>query len=236
MQEMELPADMVLRLVREAAGRRADAERNFRDTLVLARQAEVPMASIAEAASLSVSRVHTIIEEKQMQTYASIAPERRVATDDVVIVAAKVAYPDYLGLNAYICQDGRTFRDVVRMGFYRRGKIEPHFPAIRAVEDHVAFSDENAARLRATGSPIDREIADLIESAPSYYKSYEGEPHKVFLLTAPDDLPATLVLPQPIIHETGGRGSAFTQWQRYVSEAALYANPTSTRELLAPAI
>jgi hypothetical protein len=218
-------------LIRQAAAHRREADQHFRAVLLSARAAGLPLTSISGAANLSVSRIHAILEEEKMQTYAPPTPSNTAAaTDDVLIVAARIAYPDYLRKPAYICQDGRSFRDVVRLGFYRHGQIEPHFPAIRAIEDHVPFSRDHAARLRATGSPIDRELADLIETVPHYYRKWEGEPHKVFLLTTPDD-PQTLVLGQPIRHDTGGRGSAWTMGQRYTSEAALLANPRSTDDL-----
>jgi hypothetical protein len=116
------------------------------------------------------------------------------------------------------------------MGFYRRGKIERHFPSIRAIEDNVAFTRQNAERLRATGSPVEHDVSDLIETLLDHHRRTEGHTHMVFLLTAPDD-PQTLVLPQPIRHDTGGRGSAWTMGQRYVGEAALRRHPETTDEL-----
>jgi hypothetical protein len=231
MQRMDERTDLHLQLIRQAAAHRFVAEQHFRAVLVSARAAGLPLASIAGATDLSVSRIHAILEEEKMQAHAVTAlTNSAVATDDVLIVAARVAYPDYLRYNAYICQDGRSFREVMRLGFYRHGQIEPHFPAIRAIDDHVPFSDEHAKRLRATGSPVDREIANLIETAPRYYRKHEGEKHKVFLLTPPDD-PQTLVLPQPIRHNRSGRGSAWTFGHGYASEAALLANPRSTDDL-----
>jgi hypothetical protein len=221
--------NLFLQLIRHAAEGRRESEHHFRVIIVMAREAGLPLTAIADAAGLSVARIHAILEEEQMQTRAP-ASGTTTATDDVVVVAAKLAYPDYLHHNAYICQDGRSFRDVHRLGFYRHGQIEVHFPTVRAIEDHVPFSDENVERLRATGSPIDRELADLIDSVPHYYRNYEGEPHKVFLLSPPDD-PQTLRLAQPLRHDTAGRGSAWTMGQRYIGEQALLRNPRTTDDL-----
>src|SRR3989442_783009 len=96
---------------------------------------------------------------------------------------------------------GDLHLQLVRQAAKRRGKIEAHFPTIRAIEDNVPFSHDHANQLRATGSPIDRELATLIDAVPGYYKTYDGEPHKVFLLSPPDD-PQTLRLAQPIRHDT----------------------------------
>jgi hypothetical protein len=222
-------ADLHLQLVRQAAERRRESEQHFRAMISAARSVDLPLSRIAKAAHLSVARVHAILEEELMQA-ATLAPgSAPVASDDVVVVPARFGYSDYLDFNAYICWAGRSFRDVGRMGFYRRGQIEPHFPTIRWIEDNVAFTGEHATRLRATGSPIDLEIAALIDAAPSYHKRSSRE-HKVFLLSPPED-EQTLTLAQPIRHYTSGRGTAWTMNQRYVSEAALRRSPRDTDEL-----
>jgi hypothetical protein len=222
--------DLHLQLVRQAAERRSEAGQNFRAMIVAAASAGVPQTRIAKAADLSVARIHAILQEEEMSAIAP-APNAPVpATDDVVVVAARIAYEEYIHYNAYVCQPGRTFRDVDRMGFYRHSSIERHFPAIRAIEDGVPFTRENADRLRATGSPVDREVGDLIDTLLDHHKRYEGDVHEVVLLTTPDD-PQTVTLPRAIRHHPTGRGSAWTMGQRYISEAALRRNPQTTDEL-----
>jgi hypothetical protein len=170
-------------------------------------------------------------KEEKMHTYAP-APEvsGKTATDDVVVVAARIAYDEYLNYHAYVCQVGRSFRDVNRLGFYSRGQIKPHFPAIRTVEDHLTFSRETVTQLRTSGSTTDAEIADLIETLVNHNRRDDWNTYKVFLLTSPND-PQTLTLPHPIRHDTSGRGSAWTMGQRYLGEAALLRNPQTTDEL-----
>lgn len=153
-----------------------------------------------------------------------------VAADDVLVVAARNAYDEYLHYHAYISQAGRSFRDVHRIGFYRLGKIEPHFPTIRAAEDHVEFSNDNVERLRSSASPVDHELADLIATLVSHHRRDDWDSYQVFLLTPPAD-PQTLTLPQPILHDTRGRGSAWTFGHRYISEASLLRTPRNTDEL-----
>ena len=165
-----------------------------------------------------------------MQTDTAVPVTSAVATDDVLVVAARNAYDEYLNYHAYVCQAGRSFRDVHRIGFYRHGKIEPHFPTIRASEDHVAFSTENVERLRSSGSAVDRELADLIATLVSHHLRDDWDSYQVFLLTPPAH-PQTLTLPQPIMHDTRGRGSAWTFGHRYIGEASLLRNPRNTDEL-----
>ncbi len=231
-----LSPELVLRLVGEAAARRSEAERHFREMVVTARAAAIPLQRIAEAASLSTSRVHAIVEEERelMSTLLTHARPRPTTPDDNVLVVAggKIAVVDYLRYSAYICQPERSFRDVERMGFYRNGQIEPFFPRIRYRRMNLDWTQANAAALRQTGAALDTEIAELIErtlSDPGDPR-HEGQPYQVFLLTQQDD-PQTLTIAQPIRHRTLGRGTGWTQGTRYTSEDALRRNPATTAEL-----
>jgi hypothetical protein len=53
-------------------------------------------------------------------------------SDEVVVVAARNAHPEYLRRSVYVCQAKRSFRDgLTRMGFYANGAIQRHLPRIR---------------------------------------------------------------------------------------------------------
>jgi hypothetical protein len=232
-----LSPKIVLRLVGEAAARREEADRHFREMVVTARAAEIPLHRIAEAAGLSASRIHAIIgEEKELMSTLLSAHERPRPTtpdDDVLVVpGGKVAVADYLRHHAYICQPERSFRDVERMGFYRNGQIEPFFPRIRYRRMNLDWTRANAEALRQTGAALDGEVADLIERTlddPGDPR-HEGLRYQVLLLTPKDD-PHTLTLTQPVNHRTVGRGTAWVQGTRYTSEEALRRNPATTAEL-----
>lgn len=228
------PAEQfLLEFVTEAAERRRRAEQHFRRSVVAARAAGLPLPLIADAAGLSVSRVHAIAneEEAKVALAAGPSPEGAAEASDVLVVAAgKAAARDYLDYNAYVCQPNRPFREVDRLGFYRRRRIEPYFPLVRRRVLDVVFSRENAQRLRATGSQLDRELADLIDAILTDGRRSEHSRYQVFLLTAPDD-PRTLLLDDPIHHAVLGRGSAWTQGARYTSESRLRRNPRTTAEL-----
>ena len=227
---MGTDTQLLIQLVAQAATRRREAEQHFRSMIFAASAAGVPLAPIAEAADLSVSRVHAIIKQEGSMPLAPAAPATHTPSKDVLVVAAKNAYDEYLDYCAYVCQRGRGFRDVDRMGFYRLGKIEPHFPRIIGIAQHVDFTPANVERLRATGSPVDREVARIVETLLKHRKRRDGEVFDVFVLSSPDH-PDTLTLDQPIKHRATGRGSAWTMGQRYIAERSLENNPTTTDDL-----
>ena len=183
---------------------------------------------------MSVSRTHGIIEEEEEQMSVvtqQVGHDATLVVHDVLVVAAgRAAAREYYELGAYVCQEGRSFRDVDRMGFYRHRRLERHFPRIRYWVDHVEFTREDVARLRSTGAPLDAEVAELVETMLDQERRREGARHQVLLLTAPDD-PDTLVLDEPIPHTHVGRGSAWTQGTRYTSEASLRTGPRTTDDL-----
>ena len=74
-------------------------------------------------------------------------------TDDVVVVAARVAYGEYQNHAVYVCQPGRAFRrGLTHLGFYTDGAIQPVVPRIVAVADNVPFTAEEAASPESTRS------------------------------------------------------------------------------------
>lgn len=153
-------------------------------------------------------------------------------TADTVIVAGRLAYPDYLFSGAYICQAGRSFQPAVEhIGFYAEREIKREIPRILHRRDDVMVRPEHVAELRGRGGPFDVEVAQLIERAldPSQWRIRRelGRSYQFFLLSHPDG-EETVVLPNVVWH--GGR-SAWTQGQRYASLDALRAAPSTTDEL-----
>jgi hypothetical protein len=151
----------------------------------------------------------------------------------VVVVPAGRAYGEYLDLSAYICQPRRPFKPVERMAFYCRGRIECEIPRVRHVVDEVVFSADDAARIRATGRPLDAEVATLIERALDEGLKPEGTIGKIFLLSDPNDSD-TERLEAPIPNDAtdaNGRTTAWVMMQRYASLSALQrARSTSDLE------
>ncbi len=141
-----------------------------------------------------------------------------VRGDDTVIVAARVAWPEYLSTGAYICQPDRFFRSDVRyFGFYAEGAIQPKIATIIDRHPNVVLSTEEAERRQAAG---DKVIAKIIERALTAGTRVEGESYGIFVLTGPDEEGATETLEQgPIVNDmmANGRAWGWTLSQRYTS-------------------
>lgn len=153
--------------------------------------------------------------------------ERPVTTIDTAVVAARHAWPLYEQERAYVCQAGRWFRPVARLAFYTDREIKADVPLIRHRRDNVVWTEDHAVELSA-GSREDRKIAAVIRA--SRREEWTEGVYQVFLLTRPGDADHR-VLPSALPHRTSGRGSAFTQRQRYVSLHAL-ETATTTADLV----
>ena len=137
------------------------------------------------------------------------------SANDVVVIPARNAWPEYEQFHAYVCQADRTFQQVSRMAFYSFGQIHPLVPTILESHDHVDFiPSQHKGKLRS-----------LIDTMLEQTTRKEGTAYKVMFLSAPDS-PETLTLEAPIPNDLtskNGRITAFTQNQRYVSSKRLKA-------------
>ena len=149
---------------------------------------------------------------------------------DTVIVAASWAYPWYLTHAAYVCQPGRSFRNVQRMGFYADGEIKTHLPLVRNSVDNVLIADEAVTELARSATRDSDACAAIVRAMLA--EDHEGERVQIILLSPPED-PETVRLDQTVTHQGQGRGSAWTMGQRYVAVSALMdqPQPTTTAEL-----
>ena len=159
--------------------------------------------------------------------------EIRDASDRVVVVAARFALDEYRNYSAYICLPHRSFQDCVRMAFYAKNKIDRHIPKILGhieaisgdeIETRTDLTDVERARLRTL----------LRKMEPARSEEWSKRQFKIVFLS-PSDSPDTLVLLDDIVNDStsgSGRGTAFTQGQRYVSLARLEKGPKTTSELV----
>jgi hypothetical protein len=158
-----------------------------------------------------------------------------VENPDTVIVAANVAYGEYLDFGAYVCQPDRTFRHGPRwMGFYAQEAIQREIPEILFSRDRVPFTEAEVSRLESTGESVSVALAKLIRSLVKSSSRSWNEDFKVILLSPPDD-PRTHQLPGPIMNnllDHSGRGTAFTQYHRYTRLDYLERGPRFTDELV----
>jgi len=142
--------------------------------------------------------------------------------DDVVIVAARRAWPAYNSFHAYICQPDRSFRQVDRLGFYSNGVIYELVP--RILERHDRVEMRTGLHKGALGAVVDQVLAND--------QRKQGKVSKVFILSAPNssetiDLRSTI--PNDKKSKTG-KPTAFTMGQRYVSSEKL-RNAKTTSDL-----
>jgi hypothetical protein len=154
---------------------------------------------------------------------------------DAVIVAARMAYPEYKRCSAYICQPNRAFRPgISRMGFYANGAIQREIPEILVHRDNVSWTRAEAELLQASDDEASRSLGRLIgQLIDADGRRPEGERYQVFLLSPPDD-PRTLSLPHEIrntTRDTNGRPWAWTLGQRYTRSGLLETGPATTGEL-----
>jgi hypothetical protein len=184
-----------------------------------------PTGTVSEQARFLLRELQALLIEDDL-----------VDTDDVVVVAARFAYPEYLKRSVYVCQSERAFRGgLTHMGFYANSAIQVHLPRIRYREDLVTFTREEAAA-RQVGSDTDRLVGQVIETLLDDGPREEGKQYQVFLLSGPED-PDTVRLTQPITNDTvteSGRPWAWTMGQRYVSLAELTRSGVTVTSQLGP--
>ncbi|MCL5279990.1 MAG: hypothetical protein M1376_08805 [Planctomycetes bacterium] len=149
-----------------------------------------------------------------------IAEDLVTNPNDVVVIPARNAWPEYQEYHAYVCQPDRSFQQVSRMAFYAHGRIHPLVPLILESQDHVEF---------IPGKHTDR-LDELVRRLVRSNKRKEGTAYKVFFLSPPDS-PDTLKLDHPIpndLKSKSGKATAFTQNQRYVSSERLRTAKTTS--------
>lgn len=150
-----------------------------------------------------------------------LAAEGVLASDnDVVVVAARDAWPEYNQIHAYVCQPNRPFQQVSRVAFYSKGQIYPRVPRILERHDDVVM----------VAGEYPGMLGELVERLIKEQRREEGGRYKILMLSAPDS-PETLRLPGPVLNNLkskSGKPTAFTMGQRYVaSERLLVAKTTS---------
>lgn len=140
--------------------------------------------------------------------------------NDVVIVAARNAWPEYNELHAYICQPKRSFQQVTRVGFYSKGSIHPLVPKILATYDEVTLGKDRH----------DGELGVLVQRLLREGRRPEQGLFKILMLSAPDS-PDTLRLERAIPNDKlsqSGKTTAFTMGQRYVASERLKQAKTTS--------
>jgi hypothetical protein len=176
-------------------------------------------ATLQDSSGLVSEHARFLLRELQ----ALLVEDALVDNDDVVVVAARVAYPEYLEHGVYVCQPSRAFRDgLTHMAFYAESAIQCEVARILFRADPVPFTLEEITERRA-GTADDASVAKVIETLLALGARTEGNDYGVFVLSSRDD-PATVKLDAPIVNDTvaaSGRPWAWTMGQRYTSLAKL---------------
>lgn len=185
---------------------------------------------LADPAELVGERTAFLLRELQ----ALFQAEGLVRHADVVVVAARWAYPEYQDIHAYICQANRSFASgLTHMGFYATGAIQPELPRILHREDQVVFSRGEADRRLARNEGYDQRMASIIRTCLDRETRTDGQSYQIFVLTPPHSV-ETERLTAPIVNTTttaAGKRWAWTLGQRYVRLPSLLSSPATTTEL-----
>lgn len=189
------------------------------------RMAWTSFALLDQAIDEMLADPHEVVSEREafllreLQNFFE-AENLLASPNDVVIVAARQAWPEYEEFKAYVCQPNRPFQQVSRMGFYCKNRIYPLVPKILDIIDDVEIVTG-----RYTG-----ELGKLVDYLDKNSLRTDRDSYKVFLLSAPDSTD-TLKLPAPIPNnkkDKSGKGAPFTMRQRYVASSQLLVAKTTS--------
>ncbi|MCF6273562.1 MAG: hypothetical protein L3J37_10305 [Rhodobacteraceae bacterium] len=150
--------------------------------------------------------------------------------DQVLVIAARIAWPAYCKHGVYICQSGRSFRDVDWLGFYSDGVIQSKVAKVEYRNPLFSFSDSDtvSAQLLEENSTERFGVGpeDLQRKLQGWFDGNQwaiGKTVQLFSLSGVDSA-ETETLDGPIknnLKGRGGKGTAYTQSQRYVPLAML---------------
>ena len=133
---------------------------------------------------------------------------------NVVVVAARSAWPLYQKLSVYICQSGRSFAPVDYIAFYAEKEIKPIAAKIISIQDNIIFDREREKD----------ELTNIINSILDLGYLEDGSVAKLFILTEQENN-NTIKLPFGIKNDLP---SAFTMGQRYAElDSLMKARNTS---------
>lgn len=148
--------------------------------------------------------------------------------NEVTVVAARKAWPDYNDHGVYVCQAGRSFRPTPFLGFYAEGKIQKHIAKIHKRMDGFVFSDESFDK-----NPDLLKNPKLKEKLTKWLTANQwakNDTLQVFDLSTIDDT-ETEILQNSIKNDltnSSEQGYAYTQGQRYVLLSKLKSAKTTT--------
>ncbi len=170
--------------------------------------------------------------ENMLNLRRAAAPVAVIGT--AAVVAATVAYGEYLSHGAYVCQPNRYFRpSTTHFAFYSDRQIQPHVAEIEEIFKDVVFTSEEAASWTASQDRSGQRLGVVIASFLAAGLREHGERYDVILLSQENEA-STLQLTSPVINDlknSQGRAVAFTQGQRYVDLEVLTGGISLTSKI-----
>lgn len=185
-------------------------------------------AALHQAIDELLNDAHEVVSEREaflLREFQSMLVDERLVPSlkEVVVVAARHAWPEYKKYSAYVCQQGRTFQQIQRIAFYSHGVIHELVPQVLSRKDDVVFSK------RVNRGQLDNLVCRMLADSTRD----EGKLYQVFLLSSPEDNRTEQLEKQIVnnLESKSGRPQAFTQGQRYASLESL-RNARRTSELV----
>lgn len=202
-----------------------DARPTVFDSIKDARLAWASFAALDQAIDEMLGDKYEVVSEREAFLLRELqnmlmAEELVSSANDVVVVPARNAWPEYQQYHAYVCQPDRPFQQVSRLAFYAHGHIHPLVPLILESHEHVEF---------VPGKHKGR-LGELVCTLLKARLRKEGTAYKVVFLSPPDS-PDTIKLNSAIpndLKSKAGKPTAFTQNQRYVSTERLKLAKTTS--------
>lgn len=195
------------------------------DSIQDARLAWASFAALDQAIDGMLSDKYEVVSEREAfllrELQNMLMAEGLITNEnDVVVIPARNAWPEYQQYHAYVCQPDRSFQQVKRLAFYTDGQIFPLVPKILEFYDHVEF----------VVGKNEGQLGELVCTLLKAHKRNEGTVSKVVFLSPPES-PDTLKLDKPILNDCkskAGKPIAFVQNQRYVSSKSLKIAKTTS--------
>lgn len=144
--------------------------------------------------------------QAMLQTEHLVTPAK-----DVLVIAARTAWPEYERFGVYACQASRRFQAASRLAFYCDGEIKPLVPRILKSFDDVDLANPPP------------EIAEVAARLLAETERIADERYKVMLLSSSNDA-ETVAIEQPVVNDLqseSGRTIAYTQGHRYSASTRL---------------
>ena len=155
------------------------------------------------------------------------------ARSQVLLVSARLGFPEYQRYKVYMCQPNRTFQRTTHLAFYHDGAVERPVPAILDKVESIVLTAEGVQANDDLSKELQSTLLNLVSKLKSDDSPRYGREQKVLILSEPGD-DDTITLPHRIVNDAtsaSGRNIGFVQGHRYISKENLMDAPKMTSGL-----